>query len=362
LDKATELEKILDTTPVLLTRCTTDLRYRYVSKAFALMLGRPAGEIMGRPIVDIVGPQWFETIRPQIEMVLRGQRVEYEATLPFTGVGPRHVHITYVPERDEQGQVLGWVASITDITEHKKATEQLTHMLRVGTLEGLSGAIAHELSQPISSILANAQAARMKLAKNNFEREEFAAILDDIIRDDIRAEQVIRTVRGLLKRGEHSEVFIDLNQLLASTLQLLRSELSKRQVKVVTELQSDLPAISGDPVELQQVLINVMMNAVEAMVSTAPSERSLSILTRETKDGKVEVSMRDRGPGMSPGELKRVFEPFFTTKKGGLGLGLSICQNIVRSHQGDITLRNASGGGLEAIVSLPSSVRLAIAS
>jgi PAS domain S-box-containing protein len=362
LNTAAHLEKILDNTPVLLTRCTVDLRYRYVSKACASMLGRAPDEITGRSVVDIMGPEWFETIRPHVETVLRGQQVEFEATLPFAGVGLRQLHVTYVPERDEQGHVVGWLASITDITEYKRATEQLTHMLRVGTLEGLSGAIAHELSQPIASILANAEAAQMKLTKENCDLATVAEILRDIIQDDIRAEQVIRTLRGLLIRGEHSEALIDLNELLASTLKLLRSELSKRQVKVNAELQSELPRVSGDLVELQQVLINLIMNAAEAMASTAPSERTLSIVTREIKEGNVEVSVRDRGPGLSSRELKWIFEPFFTTKKGGLGLGLSICRNIIRAHHGEISIRNASDGGLEATVSLPSNVRLAIAS
>jgi PAS domain S-box-containing protein len=362
LNTAADLEKILDTTPVLLTRCTPELRYRYVSKAYASMLGRAADEITGRRMVDIVGPEWFETIRPHVEVVLRGQRVEYEATFPFAGVGPRHMHVSYVPERDDQGVVVGWIASMTDITKHKKATEQLTHLLRVGTVEGLSGAIAHELSQPIASILANAQAAQMKLAKKDCDLEGFAEIIRDIIQDDMRAEKVIHTLHGLLKQGEHTEAWINLNELLASTLQLLRSELSKRQVKVHTDLQPELPRISGDPIELQQVLINLIMNAAEAMTSTAPLDRTLGIAIHEMKDRNIEVSIRDRGPGVPPTELKRLFEPFFTTKKEGLGLGLSICRNIIRSHHGNITVRNASGGGLEVTLSLPTSTKLAIAS
>jgi PAS domain S-box-containing protein len=358
LNTAADLEQVLDTTPVLLVRCTSDLRYRYVSKSYAAMLGRTPDEFAGKPIIDIIGPEWFEAIRPHVERVLRGEQVEYEATFSFAGAGLRHLHVTLVPERDDQGEVVGWVASITDITEYKRATEQLTHILRVGTLEGLSGAIAHELSQPIASILANAQAAQMKLAKKDCDLEGVSEILRDIIEADIRAEQVIRTLRGLLIRGEHSETSINLNELLESTLQLLRSELSKRQIRVNTELQSQLSQVSGDPVELQQVLINLIMNAAEAMASVAPSERTLSIVTRNTDEGNVELSMTDRGPGMPPTELKRLFEPFFTTKKGGLGLGLSICRNIVRAHHGDITLRNTSGGGLEATVSLPRSGQL----
>jgi PAS domain S-box-containing protein len=360
LDKLRDLKKVLDNTPVLLTRCTPDLRYLYVSKAYASMLGRAADEISGKPIIDVVGSKWVETIRPYVEMVLRGERVDYEAAFPFAGVGPRHVHVTYVPESDDKGQVVGWIASITDITEHKRATEQLTHLLRVGTLNGLSGAIAHELRQPLASILANAQAAQAMVATKNPDLEELADILEDIVQDDTRAERVIHALRRLLKRGEHSEALINLNELIASTLQLLRSELAKRRVKVNAELQSELSPISGDSVEIQQVFINLIMNAVEAMASTAPSERTLSIVTREINE-EVEVSMRDRGPGMSPSELKRIFEPFFTTKKGGLGLGLSICADIIRSHRGVITVRNASDGGLVTAVSLPKRVLLAMA-
>ena len=276
LAKGVDLEKILDNTPVLLTRCTSDLRYLYVSKAYASMLGRAANEISGKRIIDVVGPEWFETIRPHVELVLRGQRVEYEATLPFVGVGPRHVHVTYVPECDDQGQVVGWIASITDITEQKKATEQLTHMLRVSTLAGLSGAIAHELSQPLASILANAQAAQVMVAAKNPDLEELANILEEIVQDDTRAEQVIRTLRRLLKRGEHSEALINLNELIASTLQLLRSELLKRQVNVNADLQSELPQISGDSVELPGYLSRSLPRRRAAWVSGCRSARTSS--------------------------------------------------------------------------------------
>jgi PAS domain S-box-containing protein len=369
LDETGDLEKILDNTPFLLTRCSRDLRYLYVSKAYAMMIGRASDEVSGKPIIDIMGPEGFETIRPYVETVLRGQRVEYEAEVHFSNVGPRQLHVIYVPERDEQSRVVGWIASITDITEHKKATEerdrlekQLTHLMRVSTLDGLSGGIAHELNQPLASILANAEAAKGKLAAKNPDLEELAEILEEIIQEDIRADRVIRNLRGLLKHGEHRKALISLNSLLASTLQLLRSELVNRKIKVDTELQTDLPPISGDTVELQQVLINLMTNAMEAMASKPPSERTLSIVTRETKEGNVEVSIRDSGPGLSPDELKRIFEPFFTTKDGGLGLGLSICSSIVTSHGGRITLRNASGGGVVATVSLPKNVRLETAS
>ena len=227
------------------------------------------------------------------------------------------------------------------------------HLMRVATLGGVSGAIAHELSQPLAAILANAQAAQTELAANNPKLADVTEILEEIIEEDKRADRVIRHIRKLLKKGERREALINLNDLLVSALQLLHSEFVIRKSKSTLSSMTGLRPISGNSVELQQVLINLLMNAVEAMASTPTPDRVLKIVTRETDEGNVEVSVGDRGPGMPEAELKRIFEPFFTTKDGGLGLGLSICSTIVTSHRGRITLRNASGGGMIATVSLP---------
>jgi signal transduction histidine kinase len=240
--------------------------------------------------------------------------------------------------------------------------KELTHMMRVATVGELSGGIAHELGQPLAAILANAQAAQALLAGQNFDKEEIAEILEEIVQDDSRASQVIHRLRHLLRKGERQSASINLNELITSTLRLLHSELGNRKIKVETKLRIDLPPISGDSVQLQQVFLNLMMNAMEAMVSVPPSRRALDIRTRMTAEGCAEVSITDSGPGMSRDELKRIFEPFFTTKERGLGLGLSICATIVNSHRGRLNLSNARGGGTTAIVSLPLPLRLVAAS
>jgi signal transduction histidine kinase len=254
--------------------------------------------------------------------------------------------------------------------ERRKAAEaeadlrrnELTHMMRVAALGELSGGIAHELSQPLAAILANAQAAQAMLAGNSHDKEEIAEILEEIVQEDNRAGKVIQGLRQLLRKGENRSALIRLNDLTNSTLGLLNYEIVTRKMKVETELKTDLPPIAGDSVQLQQVLLNLMMNAMEAMASTPASKRTINIATRTTEDGYVEVSIRDHGPGMSPDELNRLFEPFFTTKERGLGLGLSICATIVRSHRGRLNLSNARGGGVTAIVSMPLSVQLAAVS
>jgi C4-dicarboxylate-specific signal transduction histidine kinase len=173
---------------------------------------------------------------------------------------------------------------------------------------------------------------------------------------------VIHRLRGLLKKGEHKAGLISLNDQITSTLRLVHSELVSRRIKVRTDLDTHLPAVMGDRVQLQQVFLNLMMNAMDAMASMPASERTLSINTRSTEKGNVEVSVTDRGPGMSPDQLKNVFEPFFTTKQDGLGLGLAICWRIIKSHNGQLTISNAGGGGVTAVVSLPVAIRLAAAS
>ena len=257
---------------------------------------------------------------------------------------------------------------VLDITARRAAEAQaetqrteFARLMRVATLGELSGGIAHELNQPLASILANAQAAQAMLGQPNFDRQEVAAILEDIVEEDGRAGELIRRIRKLLKKGQRQSVPISWNELIMSSLRFLRSELVNRQIQVDSDLQPDLPRISGDPVELQQVLLNLIMNAAEAMASMPPLRRKLDIASREVDQGYVRISIRDRGPGMSPDELKRIHEPFFTTREGGLGLGLSICSTIIKSHGGELTLSNAGDGGIIATVSVrtidPSTAR-----
>jgi PAS domain S-box-containing protein len=300
---------------------------------------------------------------------LIGHPMSGEFRVLRTGDGPRWYMFRHYTVSDESGTPLQVSGIFTDVTERKNAeaqaelqSKEITHMMRVAAMGELSGGIAHELSQPLAAILANAQAAQRLLAAKYYNRQEIAEILDDIVQEDTRAGQVIHRLRRLLKKGEHESALMDLNEKVTSTLELLHSEVVNRKIKVEMHLKPDLPLISGDQVQLQQVLLNLIMNAMEAMASTPPLKRTLVIGTRTTAEGFVEVSISDHGPGMSPDELKGIFQPFFTTKKHGLGLGLSICSTIVTSHRGRLNLSNAKGGGATATVSLPLAATMAIAS
>jgi signal transduction histidine kinase len=230
---------------------------------------------------------------------------------------------------------------------------EVAHLMRVSVLGELSGSIAHEINQPLTAILSNAQAALHLLGGDSPDLAEVRDALRDIVQEDNRAGEVIHRLRNLLKKGERKSEPININELIGSTIALLKSELISRDVTITLDLGNGLPAVSGDSIQLQQVLLNLVMNAMDAMASTPVAQRLVAISTRARVAGDVEIRIRDRGHGIRIQEDGRLFEPFFTTKQHGLGLGLTICSTIVQAHGGTLTLVNAEDGGAVARCSLP---------
>ena len=238
--------------------------------------------------------------------------------------------------------------------EAREQRRQLTHLSRVAVLGELSGGIAHELNQPLTAILSNAQAAKHFIADKNAEPELLVEILQDIILADQRASEVIRRLHALFKRGDTLLQPLDVNELVADVLGIAQGDLVARSVAVVPELAVSLPAVEGDRVELQQVMLNLVMNACEAMSpATAPEERRLEIRTHAEK-GEVLISFVDTGPGLAPAQYGKLFEPFYTTKAQGLGLGLSLSHAIVCAHRGRLWATPAKGRGAAFCIALPA--------
>jgi len=272
----------------------------------------------------------------------------------------RWISVQARPVAGDDGKPTAMSGAFGDVTSRKLTEadadvqrQEIAHLMRVSMLGELSGGLAHELTQPLTAILSNAQAGKLLLAKGNKSLSEIGNIFDDIIAEDERAGEVINRLRGMLKKGDVKHETIDMNDLIASTLRLLHSELIDRRMSVSFDNVPNLPAVHGDPVQLQQTLLNLLMNAMDATENVPPARRRISVSAATTDDGGVEVHIYDRGTGLPPSREHKVFEPFFTTKERGLGLGLSICTSIVKLHGGTLSLQNNVREGASAVFRLP---------
>jgi len=237
----------------------------------------------------------------------------------------------------------------------RESRAQLTHLSRVAMLGELSGGIAHELNQPLTAILSNAQAAQHFLANKPAEPAMLSEILQDIILADQRAGDVIQRLRAMFKRGETRTEALDANRLVRDVMSLAHGDLTTRGIEVVLRLAPTLPEVRADRIQLQQVILNLVVNAADAMAACAPQDRLLTVQTLATK-GKVHINVIDRGPGFTVSQ-DVLFEAFYTTKPQGLGLGLSISKSIVTAHGGRLRAVARKGGGAAFLVSLPALPR-----
>jgi PAS domain S-box-containing protein len=263
---------------------------------------------------------------------------------------------------DTQGKPVRMMGATIDITARKQAElevqqqrGELAHLSRVTMLGELSGSLAHELNQPLTAILSNAQAAQRFLAHDNADLNEVRDILADIVAEDKRAGEVIRRLRLLRKKGEMQHQPFDLNEAVREVLKLVRSDLVNQGVAAHTELAPALPAVNADRVQLQQVLLNLVMNACDAMAGGPAGDHKLIIRTELAGDEGIRVSVADRGVGLAPDNLEKVFEPFFTTKVQGMGLGLSVCRTIITAHGGKLWAANNPERGATFHFTLPAS-------
>jgi C4-dicarboxylate-specific signal transduction histidine kinase len=238
--------------------------------------------------------------------------------------------------------------------ELQRTMAELTHMNRVATAGVLAASIAHEINQPLTGIVISASAARRWLALSEPSIEEARDALDQIERDGHRAGEIITSLRGMFKKETQARKPIAINKLIFAVLAIVRHELQKHGVELRTELDESLPALEGDRVQLQQVVLNLVMNAIEAMQSVAP--RILSIRSCVSKPNFVHVAVEDTGTGIDPSNHDHIFNPMFTTKERGMGIGLSVCHSIIKSHNGRIWVTRGIDTGSIFQFELPTNL------
>ncbi len=314
---------------------------------------------------------WLAHVHPEdLPRVLQKSRDLRGGTVERVAAEYRYQH----PTRGELwfyhlARTLGWdadggavrrVGVIQDITERKAAElearrvqNELAHATRLSVLGQLAASMAHELNQPLAAILSNAQAARRFLAAPEPDLKESREILDDIVRDDKRAGEVIHHMRAMVqKKGAVAAEPLDFNALVRDTAKLVNGELVGRNISLELELMSKLPAVLAGRVEMQLVLLNLMVNAMDAMRGQTAERRRIRIQTSEAK-GWVRIALRDHGHGISEKAMTEIFRPFFTTKAQGLGMGLSISRSMVEAHGGKLWAENATDGGAIFWIEVP---------
>jgi signal transduction histidine kinase len=256
---------------------------------------------------------------------------------------------------EARNQVSGCVTEITERhqleTEVASVRNSLTHLTRVGLLGQLGGALAHELKQPLTAILSNAQALQRLIERKEMDMTEIRAVISDIIQDDTRAAAVIQHLRGLLKPAELQTQLVDMNEIVHETLELVHNEMITRKVAVSAALDDRKLCVIGDQIQLQQLLLNLLFNAADAM---ATGKGGMVLITTDLVEGPcVHLAVADTGPGIGSSVMEKLFEPFVSTKSQGVGLGLSISRAIVLSHKGRIWAHNNPGRGATFHVALP---------
>ena len=322
------------------------------------LLGRPdSGKVTFEDFISRVHPDDRDRIRQMMDQAIEERKdyeCEYRLVLPDDIV--RWMAIRGSAHFDENGKPARLLGISIDITDQKlveKANRNLAHASRVASLGELTALIAHEINQPLGAILSNADAAELLLESKSPPLDEVRKILADIRNDDIRASEIIRHIRLLTRKRAMQMEALELNDMTAEVTRLMEAEAHRRNVLLHTELTAVSVMTSGDRVHLQQVLMNLILNGMEAMDSAPEAGRRLFVRTAINGERRVEISVTDSGRGIPPEKLPRLFDSFFTTKEDGMGLGLAIARSIIDAHGGRISAENNSEGGATFRFELP---------
>ena len=310
-------------------------------------------QFRGQHVRDALPTRIASEVMLSIESIFRsGEMKILEYTLPFRG--KEHCFET----RMVRGGADRILCLVRDVTEHKQveeARQTVMHASRLAVIGELTSMMAHEVNQPLTAILTNSAAGRELLNSREVSLDEIRRILEDIHRDSLRASDAVRSTRALAQKRPTSVRPLQIRELIEESVRLVAADAARRRVQIHIRFASDIPPVDGDPVHLQQVLLNLMINAMEAMSVSPEAERFLTVRTEVHSDGDLALAIKDTGPGIPTELSSRIFQSFFSTKKDGVGIGLSIARSIIEAHGGRIWCENNASGGATFHIILPRS-------
>jgi two-component system, LuxR family, sensor kinase FixL len=337
----------------------------YWSPHLYRVLGRRYGEpYIGvydflQPRVHPADRTRWQQAKDELDSTGRAMDIEYRITHPDGSL--RYVHHIAQSTRNPSGKILRQVGTLHDITDRRLAEDEarqmqdrIAHFGRISTMGEMAAGIAHEVNQPLTAIATYAQACQRLLAAGNASQEEIASALEHIGAQALRAGEVIRRLRTFVKNREVRRELVEANRLLADVLTLAETDARHHGVHMVLEASTQSPQVQADVVQIQQVVLNLVRNSIDAMSDVPEARREIVLKTEVDSEGDVQFTVADRGIGVSAEMMAELFNPFFTTKPGGTGLGLSISRSIVRAHGGKLWCGSNPGGGARFFFTLPS--------
>jgi two-component system, LuxR family, sensor kinase FixL len=340
----------------------SDGMYLDVNEQWLAMFGYTRDEVIGRTVFEL---NIYASLADHAEMIERMARDEivrdFESSMRIkNGKVLRILLSAELVETAGDTCLIAVARDVTDVKRVEEANRNLAHASRLAVVGELTSSIAHEINQPLGAILSNADAAEMLLESESPPLDELRKILVDIRNDDMRASETIRSIRMLTRKHKMQLESLEFDEVASEVLRLVSSEARRRNVSLLTDLRAAPATIFGDRVHLQQVLMNLILNGMEAMAETPEMRRQLLVRTKKNGAQKVQVSVTDSGHGISPKNLPRLFESFYTTKDNGMGLGLAIARSIVDFHGGEICAENNDQGGATFRFDLPLNNQTAI--
>jgi PAS domain S-box-containing protein len=351
--------QVFESSPDSISIIGEDYRYQRVNPAYERNWGLPAERMVGMQVADLLGREAFEQkIKANVDRCFAGEHVSH-ADWFANALGRRYLAVSYSPLRPDSERVEAALIISRDLTEHVLASEalrqaqaDLAHVTRVTTMGELTASLAHEVNQPIAAAVTNANTCLRWLAGDTPNLEEAREAASRIVKDGTRAADIISRIRLLFKKGTPQRELVDVNEVIREMVVILRSEATRHTIAVRTELATDLAQVMGDRVQLQQVMMNLMINGIDAM-KEADGTRELAIKSRRAEREQVMVSVSDTGVGLPRQKVDQIFNAFFTTKPHGTGMGLSISRSIVESHGGRLWAADNSPRGASFHLILP---------
>ncbi|MFO1431571.1 MAG: ATP-binding protein [Candidatus Competibacteraceae bacterium] len=344
--------------PTLVAYVDTRQCYRFSNQSSVKWFNLSSRELRGRHLKDILGNEVYAAVRPYIEAALAGRAVDFEQVLPRPDTGDRHVAVNHIPDSTATGEIKGFFVIMRDVTAHQQHEEEqrrrltaLSQAARLMTMDRMATEIAHEINQPLTAI-ANYSAACLRALQNEQPVTKVMGWLEQVNVQAKRASQIVQQLRAFIRKGKLPPVVVDIDRLVGEVIDCTAVEARAHGIAVSVQPSDESCRVVADRMLIEQVILNLIRNAMEALDGMDSAQRRLCIkVTRGTET--IAISVCDNGPGIPPELGERIFEPFVTSRREGLGMGLAICRSIVEAYGGALTVTSTPGEGATFTFTLP---------